>query len=162
MNKQATKSALSTRVKSVDTQSTPPRAKAAPFASTAVHSSQPAYHEKKDVTNLERNRLVRQAILYAAEGLLCMPVAPPDEDVKAALEAIGFRICSKSEDAAQLDQGLVEFWHEHESSINGYSELSDHIVTFQEFVRLLLLSDAPPKVSSQVIDQIIHIFQTYR
>ncbi|MFZ9379284.1 MAG: hypothetical protein ACO25E_10835, partial [Burkholderiaceae bacterium] len=67
MNKQATKSALSTRVKSVDTQSTPPRAKAAPFASTAVHSSQPAYHEKKDVTNLERNRLVRQAILYAAE-----------------------------------------------------------------------------------------------
>lgn len=69
--------------------------------------------------------------------------SPPDEDVKAALEAIGFRICSKSEDAAQLDQGLVEFWHEHESSINGYSELSDHIVTFQEFVRLLLLSDAP-------------------
>lgn len=162
MNTQATKSALSTRVKSVDTQSTPPRAKAAPFASTAVHSSQPAYHEKKDVTNLERNRLVRQAILYAAEGLLCMPVAPPDEDVKAALEAIGFRICSKSEDAAQLDQGLVEFWHEHESSINGYSELSDHIVTFQEFVRLLLLSDAPPKVSSQVIDQIIDlIFSEY-
>jgi hypothetical protein len=159
---QATKSALSSSVKSADTQSKPPLVKAASVARSGVNSYHQAYDAKKDATNLQRNRLVRQAILHAAEGLLCMQVDTPNDDVRTALEAIGFRIGSKLEDLAKLDQGLVEFWQGHESSINGYDDLSDRIVTLQEFVRLLLLSDAPSKTPSHTIDQIIDlIFSGY-
>jgi len=159
---QATKSALSSSVKSADTQSKPPLVKAASVARSGVNSYHQAYDAKKDATNLQRNRLVRQAILHAAEGLLCMQVDTPNDDVRTALEAIGFRIGSKLEDLAKLDQGLVEFWQSHESSINGYDDLSDRIVTLQEFVRLLLLSDAPSKTPSHTIDQIIDlIFSGY-
>jgi hypothetical protein len=91
-----------------------------------------------------------------------MQVDTPNDDVRTALEAIGFRIGSKLKDLAKLDQGLVEFWQGHESSINGYDDLSDRIVTLQEFVRLLLLSDAPSKTPSHTIDQIIDlIFSGY-
>ena len=162
MKTQATKSALSSSVKSADTQSKPPLVKAASVARSGVNSYHQAYDAKKDATNLQRNRLVRQAILHAAEGLLCMQVDTPNDDVRTALEAIGFRIGSKLEDLAKLDQGLVEFWQGHESSINGYDDLSDRIVTLQEFVRLLLLSDAPSKTPSHTIDQIIDlIFSGY-
>ena len=162
MKTQATKSALSSSVKSADTQSKPPLVKAASVARSGVNSYHQAYDAKKDATNLQRNRLVRQAILHAAEGLLCMQVDTPNDDVRTALEAIGFRIGSKLEDVAKLDQGLVEFWLGHESSINGYDDLSDRIVTLQEFVRLLLLSDAPSKTPSHTIDQIIDlIFSGY-
>ena len=162
MKTQATKSALSSSVKSADTQSKPPLVKAASVARSGVNSYHQAYDAKKDATNLQRNRLVRQAILHAAEGLLCMQVDTPNDDVRTALEAIGFRIGSKLEDLAKLDQGLVEFWLGHESSINGYDDLSDRIVTLQEFVRLLLLSDAPSKTPSHTIDQIIDlIFSGY-